>query len=107
MEENRKPADVESNMDSFEGGLFGTLLQFYQQTVRMVRESPLNEDTKINLYQWIRLQLDKLANELKSGSAPNGCDLSERLESIYQDAKRTVDGFGGGKQPGESPVEDE
>jgi hypothetical protein len=107
MEENRKPAAVESNMDSFEGGLFGTLLQFYQQTVRLVRESSLNEDTKIDLYQRLQLRLDELAHELESRSGSSAHNLTDRLKAIYNEAKRMVDECDGGKQPGESPVEDE
>ena len=83
-------------------GLFGTLLQFYQRTVRLVRRSSLDVDAKVRIYERIHSQMEELSDEIKNDVVdPRDFDLAGRLESIYNEAKAAIEEAGGAVQPEE------
>ena len=107
MEEKSKADDIQPSIGAFEADLLGAVMQSHLRLIRLVRQSPLDEDGKIKVYERIL----PLMEEFRSGIAtavsdPKSFDLKGRLESIYKEAERMIDELGGGKQIGDSADED-
>lgn len=84
-----------------EVGLFvGTLMQFHQRIVHLVRHSSLDADAKVRIYERIHARMEELSNEIKSVVVdPRDFDLEGRLESIYNEAKEAIEERGGAVEP--------
>ena len=106
MEEQPKPDDFEPSMGAFEGNLFGTLMQVHLRLIKLVRQSPLDEDAKIKVYERVMSLMDEFDNNIKTAFAdPQGFDFKGHFESIHAEAEKMIDELVGGKQPGENPDE--
>ena len=106
MEEKPKADDIQPSIEAFEADLLGAVMQSHLRLIRLVRQSPLDEDGKIKVYERIL----PLIEEFHSGittvvSDPKSFDLKGRLESIHKEAARAIEELRGGKQADESPDE--
>ena len=90
MEEKPKPD--EPSMGAFEGDLLGTVMQSHLRLIQLVRQSPLDEDGKIKVYERILPLMEEFRSGIASAvSDPKSFDLKGRLESIYKETERLID----------------
>lgn len=81
---------------SVEASLVGTLLEFHQRVISLVRESALDASGKMNVYERIHSLMDQLNDEFKNDVVdPRNFDLAGRLEAIYNEAARIIDDSAG------------
>lgn len=77
-------------------GPFGTLLQFHQRTVRLVRQSSLDSDAKVAIYERLHSLLEQLSEEIETDVVdPIEFDLQGRLQLIYDETKASIEAQGG------------
>ena len=75
-------------LDSIEGGLLGAVLGFHQKTMSLLREANLDDEKSKLAAERIKLLIDGMHDEIKGSKDLN---VRERLESVYEEAKRLVD----------------
>lgn len=101
MEEQPKTSSVEPSIASLEVDLFGTLLDYYQRIVALVRQAQLDQESTAAVHECFNSLLEEIRGDLQNKKS---IDLKARLESVYEEVKRTMDELasGGGKQPGQN-----
>ena len=76
------------NLASVEANLFGTLLAFHKKAVTQLRESSLDDENKKVVADRIKTLLGNVTAEMERTQQLN---VAERLQAIYEEAKRLVD----------------
>ncbi len=86
-----------------EASLVGTLLEFHERVVHLVRESALDARSKVTVYERIHSLMDQLNDEFKRDvTDPRDFDLTGRLEFIYNEATKLVEELGHDRQTSDS-----
>ncbi len=78
---------TQPKLASVEADLFGTLLAFHKKTMRLLRESSLDDEKLKVVADRIKTLLDDATAEMKQSQPLN---LAERFEAAYEEAKRLV-----------------
>lgn len=86
-----------------ETSLVGTLLEFHERVVHLLRGSSLDANSKLRVYERIHSLMDQLNDEFKQEvTDPRDFDLTGRLEFIYNEATKLVEELGGDRQASDS-----
>jgi hypothetical protein len=76
------------NLASVEADLCGTLFAFHKKAVTQLRESSLDDENKKVVADRIKTLLGNVTAEMERTQQLN---VAERLQAIYEEAKRLVD----------------
>ena len=96
MEDKPEANGGEPSKGPYPTSSLGTLLQFHQRTVRLVRHSSLDADAKVAIYEQLHSLLEELSEEIKTDAVdPKDFDLDGRLQFIYEEAKASIEKQGG------------
>lgn len=86
-DQSKKPQDM-PDLASFEANVFGTLFDFYQKTMTLLRQSSLDEEKLKLAGERICQSMEDATEEMKRSRDWN---LAGRLDSAYKEVKRLVD----------------
>jgi len=79
-------------LDSLETDLFGSLFGFHEKTMTLLRQSSLDEEKLNVVSERIKTLLDAVITDMEGTQQMN---LTERLETAYDEVKRLVEALSG------------
>jgi hypothetical protein len=95
-QDKRRPADLD--LASAEGGLLGDLFGFHIKSMKLLRQSSLDDEKLTVVVDRIKSLLGDITAEIKRTKA---FDMSGQLEAAYDEVERLVDELAGSGEGGE------